>query len=210
MKGRVDILNAKNKSTAMVPSSKKSFDTKKKKIAAGVIGTAVLAAVVVLVLVLVFDLGPVRPIESTEEEARVVGTVSGFEVRYEELRYITLSNRADLDNKYGKYDTLSDDDKAIYEAELEALVLEDVKSNYAVLALCQQYGVDADSRDADKYVKNSVADFIDEIGGKAKYKEWLSKNNLTDSFLRLMYRVAYLETALVDKLTAEGVQIKYN
>ena len=171
---------------------------------------AALATVIVLVLIFVFDLGPVQPIESTEEQARVVGTVADFEVRYEELRYITLTNRADLDSKYGRYDTLSDGDKAIYEAELEALVLEDVKNNYAVLALCRKYGVDTDSRDANKYVKNAIADLVDEIGGKAKYKEWLAKNNLTDSFLRLMYKVAYLETALVDKLTADGTEIEYN
>ena len=179
-------------------------------IAAGIIGVAALATVIVLVLVFVFDLGPVQPIKSSEEEARVVGTVAGFDVKYEELRYVTLAHRGDLDAKYGKYDTLSDADKAAYQAELEALVLDDVKSNYAILSLCEKYGVDTDSRDADKYVKNAIADLVDEIGGKAKYREWLAKNNLTDSFLRLMYKVEYLEIELVDKLTAEGVEIKYN
>ena len=185
-------MNSKNNLMEAAPSSKKPFDSKKKKIAAGVIGAAILATVIVLVLVFVFDLGPVQPIESTEEEARIVGTIAGFDVKYEELRYITLTNRADLDAKYGKYDTLSDSDKALYKAELESLVLEDLKSNYAVLALCEKYGVDADSRDAKKHVNNAVSDFVDEIGGKAKYKEWLAKNNLTDSFLRLMYKVGYI------------------
>ena len=85
--------------------------TKKKIIAASVVGVVVIAAII-LTLVLAFNW--IRPIESTEEEARVVGTVGNFEVRYEELRYITLTNRADLDSKYGRYDTLSDSDKAIY------------------------------------------------------------------------------------------------
>ena len=65
--------------------------TKKKIIAASVVGI-VLVAAIILALVLAFNW--IRPIESTEEEARVVGTVGDFEVRYEELRYITLLHKA--------------------------------------------------------------------------------------------------------------------
>ena len=77
--------------------------TKKKIIAASVVGV-VLVAAVILAVVLAFNW--IRPIESSEEEARVVGTVGDFEVRYEELRYITLLHKASLDAEIGKYDEL--------------------------------------------------------------------------------------------------------
>ena len=192
-------------------SDKKQKWSKKSKIIAGsIIGVSALATAVVLVLVFVFDIGPVKPIPSTEEQARVVGTVAGFEVRYEELRYITLLHKAALDEKYGKYETLDESVKSEYSAVLKSRVLEDIKKNYAILSLCEKYGVDIDSKEAKNFVDDSISAFVDEIGGKKKYKEWLEQNNLTDAFLRLMYKVSYLETALVDKLVEGGKEIKYN
>lgn len=184
--------------------------SKKKKTAATIIGVAALATVVVLVLIFVFDLGPVVPIQSTEEEAAVVGSVAGFEVRYEELRYVVTINQRELDQKYGKYETLDGDKKAQYEAEFNENVLDDIKSNYVILSLCQEYGIDTDSRDADKYVNGAVRDFVDEIGGKKQYKAWLKKNNMTDALLRLVYKVSYLEGEIVKELEARGEEIKYN
>ena len=188
---------------------KKQWSTKKK-IALWILVAAALAAVIFVVCVFVFDLGPVRPIESSEEDARVVGKCAGFEVRYEELRYVTHLHRASLDKEMGKYSELDEDGKARYEEELENRVSKDLRNNYAVLTLCEKYGVDVDSKEARKYVNDSLSSFVDELGGKKQYKAWLAENKLTDAFLRLMYKVAYLETALVDKLTKEGNEIKYS
>ncbi len=188
---------------------KKQWSTKKK-VALGILIAAAIAAVVFAVLVFVFDLGPVTPIESSEEDARVVGRCAGFEVRYEELRYVTHLHRASLDKEYGKYSELDEDGKAKYEEMLRDRVSRDLRNNYAVLSLCQKYGVDIDSKEAKAYVNDSIKSFVDEVGGKKQYKTWLEENKLTDALLRLMYKVAYLETALVDKLTEEGKEIKYS
>ena len=192
-----------------VKNTKKQWDTKKK-IALGILIAAALAAVIFVVLVFVFDLGPVTAIESSEEDARVVGRCGGFEVRYEELRYVTLTHKTALDREYGKYSTLDEEGKAIYEEVLRERVSKDLRNNYAVLTLCQKYGVDIDSKEAKNYVNDSIKSLVDEIGGKKQYKAWLEENHLTDAFLRLMYKVAYLETALVEKLTEEGNEIKYS
>ncbi len=213
-KGRVYILaEKKNRSVTKTDanaSEKKPKWSKKKRIAAWIIGVAAAATFVVLALVIIFDLGPVVPISSTEEQAAVVGTVAGFEVRYEEIRYITSINKASMDIKYGKYDTLSQEQKQKYQAELYDLVMEDVKSNYAVLALCREFGVDIDSRDAEKFVNDSIKQLVNnEFGGKKSYKKWLEDNKLTDAFLRLMYKVSYLETQLIAELSERG-EIKYN
>lgn len=184
--------------------------TKKRKIALGVIIAGILATVAFVVMIFVFDLGPVRPIESTEEEAKAVGTCAGFEVRYEELRYITHMHRASLDKKYGEYSSLSASDKAAYERELEELVKKDLENNYAVLSLCEKYGIDIESDKAREYVNDSIEEFVDEVGGKKAYKAWLKENKLSDSFLRLMYKVAYLEIEIVETLSERGEEIKYS
>lgn len=190
-------------------SGKKPW-TKKKKIALGIVAAGLLATVVGLVLVFVFDLGPVRPIRSTKEEARVVGKCAGYEVRYEELRYIANIHKESLNKKYGEYSTLSDEKKAEYEKELKDIVLYEIENNYVILSLCDKYGVDTDSKDVKKHVNEAIEDLVDELGGKKAYKAWLAKNNLTDAFLRLTYKVDYLETLLIDELTQRGNEIKYN
>ncbi len=209
-KGSVYILaKRKDRSPAKTDGKKKQW-SKKKNIAAGIIGAAAAATVAVIVLIIAFDLGPVFPIPSTDEQAMVVGTVAGFEVRYEELYYITATNKLSLDRKYGEYSTLTEDKKAQYDAELESAVMDDIKSNYVILSLCRKYGVDTDSRDVRKYVNDSVKSLVNnEFGGKKYYKKWLADNDLSDSFLRLVYKVNYLEAALVDELAARG-DIKYN
>ena len=190
-------------------NNKKQWSSKKK-VALGILIAAVIAAVVFAVLVFVLDLGPVMPIESSEEDARAVGRCAGFEIRYEELRYVTHLHRASLDREYGKYSELDEEGKAKYEQTLRERVAKDLRNNYAILSLCQKYDVDIDSKEAKSYVNDSIKSLVDELGGKKQYKAWLEENKLTDAFLRFMYKVAYLETALVDKLTEEGKEIKYS
>lgn len=192
---------------------KNSWWTKKRIVAVSVATAAVIAFAVFLVFVFVFELGPVRPIESTEEEAAAVGECGGYEVRYEELRYITAMNRATLDEKYGKYDTLDAQTQEIYREELRSGVLDDIKSNYVVLSLCEEYGIDVNSSEAKEYVNDKIQDLVEEErlnGSVREYKKWLADNGLTDAFLRLLYRVDYLEGELLDKFVEDKIGIEYD
>ena len=183
--------------------------TKKRKIAAGIIGAGALSLIIFAVMIFVFDLGPLKEIERTEEEARVVGECAGYDIYFDELRYITLLYSEELDAKYGKYSTLSGEEKAEYENELNDKVKEEIKSNYVILALCDKYGIDTDSKEARSYVKESLEDLVDEIGSREKYAEWLEKNNLTDALVRFIYKVDYLESALLEELTVNGEVVEY-
>ncbi len=183
--------------------------TAKKKIAAAIIGVGTLAVIVFLVLVFVFDLGPLRTIPRTEEEARVVGQSADHDVYYDELRYLTLLYRQELDAKYGKYDTLTAEQKAQYEKELDVLVADEIKNSYVILALCEEYGINTDSKDVKNHVKESLEDLVDEIGGRDEYKEWLIANNLTDELVRFMYKVDYLEALLLEELTVSGEVVEF-
>ncbi len=193
--------------------AKKKFEWNKKKIAAlSIIGAGVLAAVIFAVIFVTLELGSIRPIKSTDAEARIVGNIGEYEVRYEELRFLTLVNRKTLDGKYGEYDKLSTEEKKAYDNELMALVLEDIKSNYVIFSLCEKYGIDTDTRDMRKYIDEQIDSFVkDELkGGKREYTDFLEKNSLTDSFLRLMYKADYLENKLFEKLVADKNEVKYN
>lgn len=191
--------------------------TKKKIVAASIIGVAILSAIIFGIIVLVMNLGPIRPIKSTEEEARVVGTVGKYEVRYEELRYITLLHKATLDKKLGEYDTLNAEDRKEYEKQLRERVLEDLENNYVVLSLCEEYGIKTDTPYVDEQVQKSIESLVNSPkessgfeGDKEKYKSWLAENNLTDSFLRLIYKVDYLEGRLLEHFIENKIDIEYD
>ena len=66
--------------------------------------TSVKRSILTLVLVsalLLCSCSAVKPIESSEEELRVVGYVDEFEVLYEELRFAVLTYRQMLMDAYG-------------------------------------------------------------------------------------------------------------
>lgn len=204
----------KNKQIAKISNKKdeagaKFVWTKKRKIAAGIIGAGALSLIIFAIIIFVLDLGPLRETPRSEEEARVVGECEGYEVYYDELRYITLLFREELDAKCGKYDTLSSEKKAEYEAELDLIVREEIKRNYVILALCEKYGVDTDSSEARSYVKEAIEDLVDELESRDKYAEWLKTNNLTDALVRFIYKTDYLEKALLEQLTRSGEVVEF-
>ncbi len=189
---------------------KKSGFTKKKKTAAAIIIAGALALIAFLFMVYIFDLGPVKEIKSTEEQARVVGECAGFEVRYEELRYITLIYRDELDSEYGEYSSLSQDEKLEYESELQKRINEEICENYAILSLCDEYGIDTASKEAKRYVRDAISELVGEIGGKKEYASWLDENRLTDAFLRLIYKLEYLEGVLLEEISKDSTVVKYS
>jgi len=204
------------KSTAVRQVDKKTSEkkgwTRKKIVAASIIGVSALAFVGFLIFAVITHLGSIRPIKSSEEEMKVVGVCDSYEIKYEELRYITLLHRESLEKTLGKYDSLSKSDQEYFRTELEKRVEDDLKNNYAVLSLCDKYEIDTDSRAANNYVQDAIENLVEnEFGSsKDKYIEWLRKNNLTDSFLRLMYKVNYLENELLDYFVDKKIDIEFD
>lgn len=187
---------------------KKKWWTKKKIIIVSVIGALVLAAIIGAIVVLSTA---VLPVKSTKEEAAVVGTVGDYEVKYEEVRFVTLLNRDALDAELGKYETLDKAGKAEYERLLKERVCEDIEKNYVVLSLCDKYGIKTDSISLRKYVNDEMNSYVKTYfdGNMSKYKEWLEANGVTDSIIRFNFKIDYLEAQLLDYY-AENASIKYN
>lgn len=210
-------MSANRKKGALVPQNeskiKKKWWNKKKIIAFSIIGAAVLAAIIAAVVVLSTT---IYPIASTEEESRVVGRFEYnavyYDVKYEELRYVTLLNRRILDNELGEYNDLNALEQLEYEKLLEERVMEDIKSNVAILALCDEYGIRTDSLILRMRVQQDIQSFVSENfdGDAEKYKEGLKKEGLTDSLLRYTFRINRLQNKLQEYFVKNKIDVKYD
>ena len=186
--------------------------TKKKIVAASILGAAILSFVVVIIIAAVFQLGPARPIKSEKADLKTVGQIGGFDVRYEELKYFASVRNQELEESLGRYETLDAAAKAEYAEKLENAVIEDIRDVYAVFSLCEELGIEVNSTEADEFVQEKVEEFIEGRfeGDKKQYKAWISEGYLTDSVLRELYRVSYLETAIIDHLRENKIGILYD
>lgn len=138
-----------------------------------------------------------------KQEQRVVGTCGGFEVLYEELRYVTLTYKEMFESTYGEgiWDTPESAEK--YRAELEETVMAMLRNNYAVLAACAYYMPDAtlDNDTIQKAVDREVEDARAEYGGDAEFEKAMEEMHMTEHFLRFCIGVAELENELKFVLT---------
>lgn len=136
-----------------------------------------------------------RPIKSRDGELDVVGTIGRFDIYYEELRYITLNCKSDMEIIHGT-DIWDDDQLAErYRAELYERVYGGIVSDYyGVLAMADQlYASGADALLAEDEIKDAVQETIDETveksGGKSEYREALEANYMTDHLYRFYVSV---------------------
>ncbi len=131
-----------------------------------------------------------EPIASTAQESAVVGKVGNYEIRYEELRYLVLNHKKDMEVKYGE-GIWSDQAKAKeYEEELWELVNDSIVSDYyAVLHMADDYYLgksetmmnEPEILDA---VQENVELVVDECGSFRKYKKALAEQFMTDRLFR--------------------------
>lgn len=155
------------------------------------------AALICFVMIFsLFGCKSYEPIEPSEEELRVVGTVGEFEVLYEEIRFVVLTKKAELLSEKDDNALSSASAKAEFEAELRELVYESLLTNYAVLTLCREVGIEADNEKINEAVQNTIKQTIDDVGSTSKYKKYLADNHLTDHFLRFNITVDKLQNEL--------------
>lgn len=131
----------------------------------------------------------VKPIKSTDEEARVVGKIGKYEVRYEELRYIVLNHKVDMALEFGE--NIWTEKPEEYEAELIKRVNDTIVSDYYALQAMADYyyvGGGAAGMMKEEPILNAVQETVelavDEAGSKNKYKKMLAEQYLTDSLFR--------------------------
>ncbi len=110
-----------------------------------------------------------EPQESTEEEKRVVMTLSlgreRYDVRYELYRALFLNYKSDIDG--GDSSVWSSDKKAEYIDRINEKIFDKVSEIYAAFYLCEDIGINVFSSDYDKriddYIDASVKSIIAEV-----------------------------------------------
>lgn len=165
--------------------------------------TAAVAAAILLALAL-SACSEMRPIKSSKEDLEVVGKVGRFDVYYEELRYITINCKRDMEIIHGETIWDDPDKAAAYRDELYERVEAGIASDYyGVLALADvlySAGGGADAMLASDEVKNAVQTSVDETvseaGGKKEYREALLKNSMTDHLYRFYMSVEKISSEL--------------
>lgn len=156
------------------------------------------AGVLLLALILLIGATVSCSSRADRENQRVIGESAGFDVLYEELRFVTLLTKDAMELEYGEGIWDKEDTVEEHRAELEERVMNSLRSNYMILAACKAYGVDTSSDSAKNYADEQIDALIESEchGKKSEYKKYLEENNLTDNFLRFSLRVSFLESIL--------------
>ncbi len=130
-----------------------------------------------------------RPLTPTKDALREVGNVGGYAVYYEELYFLA--------NAYKTED--------MSEEQLWETVNENILTNYALLTLCEQVGVEYD----EKQLEDDVQSFIDaaiesNFGDRSTYIDDLKASGRTDHYARFNAKVALLSDMLATSLAEKG------
>ncbi|MBE6601100.1 MAG: hypothetical protein E7637_01140 [Ruminococcaceae bacterium] len=136
---------------------------------------------------------------------RVVGTCAGYDVRYEELRYVVLTYKAKLETKYGEGIWDNPETAAQHIEELKSRVFDILRINYAVLALCSDFMTEDQMKDPVLYdaVDADISEEIDKYGSKKAFQNALKELYMTESFMRFCLWVNQCESELYYILTSD-------
>lgn len=167
-----------------------------------------LPTLLLLIVSLLISCGTYDPIESTEEELRVVGTIKNHNIYYDELRCSVMNAKTLMAQEYNiNWDDSDDAEK--HRQELESRVFEGLVYNYAVAILLAENGYGLDTPSIQDAVQAEIKQLIDECGSRAKYKKYLSENYLTDRVARFNLSISYALNELLFMLNDTGAFDEY-
>ena len=141
-----------------------------------------------------------------KQEQRVIGSCAGYDVLYEELRYVTMTYKDMFEATYGE--GIWDDPTTAeqYRAELEETVWSIMLNNYAVLAACQAYGMqlsDMEDEDIVAAVDRQIAEAVEVWGDEKLFAEELASMYMTEHLMRFVLTVAQMENELLYVLSSD-------
>lgn len=147
--------------------------------------------------------GKYSPIESTEDELRVIGSIDEYSVYYDELR-CSVMNAKSLMSSYHNINWNDENSYSPYKDELEKRVFEGLRFNYAVQILFKETGYTIDHESIQSSVQSQIEKLIDECGSRKKYIQYLEENYLTDRVLRFNIAISYALNELLFALNDSG------
>ena len=146
---------------------------------------------------------------SCVQDKTVIGTVNGKDVYYDELYFLVSNYKNSVAEK-------CDNDKALMQTELDRLIKENITTNYAMLELCEQNGLEY--KDIEDEIDDELDLFILESfnGDKDEFRDNCEAFGLSERYVRytlglqLLYEklpAIYVEDGRV--ATEEADVIKY-
>lgn len=212
----------KNKMVQKTDLAVKSPKSKKNKIIAlSIICVAIVSFIAVLVIYLLggYDSvigtkdGKYEAIKSSKEDSKVVGKIDGFNVKYEELKYVSYIVEERYKTLYGEDVWDNEESAAKYREAFEEEVMRELCDIYATLSICDELKVKTKSDEVNRFVDAQMAEIIDKDfkSDVEAYKEYLAKYNLTDAFNRFKVKCYYLDILALEKMVDNGHDIiKYS
>ena len=161
------------------------------------------------------------PVESTEEEARTVMTLSidgkTYDVRYELYRAFFLTYKSQVDG--GNTDVWTGADKDLYITEINDIILDRITEIYSAFAICERIDFDIYSKDVEKKIKENIKTSVEggtygssAIQGFESYEDYLTAlkdMNLNYSVQTLLFRYAIavdaIDTYYIGTATSDDV-----
>ena len=142
----------------------------------------------------------VRKVPAGKLALTPVGTVDGKTVLYEEIYYLASNYLPSLRSKYG------DDTEALKQA-LKDTVYENIVTNYAILALCEDAGVSVDERSLAQNIQSELDTLVESEcnGSRSDYRDMLKGSGMTDHYMRETLRIDLLYSELPAKYAASGL-----
>lgn len=169
--------------------------SKKKKIITAVVASVAVLAVIAGIIVAVAAANW-EAYKQYAADRKTVATCNGYEIPYEELRFVTLFYKDMLADSYGA-DIWDDPATAEqYRAELEELVNRNLNQNYVILSTCRHLGIKTTGASIDEYVDGQIDDLRSAFKNKAEFEAWIAEKGMTEHYLRFSIGISYLESAI--------------
>lgn len=132
--------------------------------------------------------------KSSKAERQAVLSIDGFEVPYEQFRYLVcnyMDTYAD-----GKADYWNEESAALAQDEIFGQCFDTLCSQYATLSLCREYGVDTTGGAIDELVETLMAGYISQYESEEAYAAALREGYLNDSVYRFFTTVSVCQQEL--------------
>lgn len=150
------------------------------------------------------------------QNKKTVATSGEYEIPYEQLRFVTMTYKMELDARYGdgndKNGTIWDDAATAeeYRDELEELVWQTIAENYAILQACAAYKIGRDAfegKEIKAKVDQQIADLIAEYPSKSDFKDALEAGYATENLFRFYFALDEMKYMLHSAMQKDGAFI---
>lgn len=144
---------------------------------------------------------------------KTVATSGEYEIPYEQLRFITMTYKIELDARYGDGNSENGtiwDDAATAEAhraELEELVWSTMRENYAILQACAAFGIGRaafEGKEVNAAVDEQMVALLAEYPSKKVYKQALEERYATENLFRFYFAIDEMKYLLYTAMQRDG------